>query len=36
MNYETETFSRHWRIDCYSLVALLVIGGRRYERLAER
>ena len=36
MNYETETFSCHWRIDCYSLVTLLAVGGRRYERLADR
>ena len=36
MNYEAKTFSCHWRIDCYSLVTLLAIGGRRYECLAER
>ena len=24
MNYEAKTFSCHWRIDCYSLVTLLV------------
>ncbi len=36
MNYETKTFSSHWRIYCYTLVTLLAIGGRRYERLVGR
>ena len=25
MNYEAKTFSCHWRIDCYSLVTLLLL-----------
>lgn len=36
MNYEMKTFSSHWRIYCYTFVIILALGGRRYERLADR
>ena len=27
MNYETKTFSRHWRIYCYTFVIVLAFGS---------
>ena len=36
MNYETKTFSSHWRIYCYTFVIILALGSCRYERLVER